>query len=259
MTNFSRSATTLALLALGVLAGCGSVNTAADETPGGIASASAQQISEIPPSQSQILNEKNFAYLMANPSTEQIDLERLQTEAQQIPATLAEHRSPDPSRAAALNEQCGIYEQAAIGMISTPDTLSWNIETGSRRSIIIGQSGKDQISGYSQVLTATSVPDATNLLNQFKSKSLSCSNALKAFYPDIADSFHFSSPSVDAASGVVTLNGTYDGHDFSIAFAQRDKYLISTWFKTTANQSSAILSSATESIQAVALKTADSL
>ena len=248
MTSFLRPATAvLSVLALGLLAGCGSDDSAAENTGSELYLASPESVMSVLPTQSQILEKQSFAYLMASPNISRVEVPKDVEEA---------HRKDKATGGDAarqqVNDKCAVYEQAAIGLVSTP-SAQWTIADAARRNVIIGQSGIDQLNGYTSVLVTTDTNSAATLFNDFKSNSVACNDALKALYPSVADKFTMQSPAVDAGSGTVTLRGTYNGQPFNIAISQQDKYLFSTWFTTTGKGGEETISSATETIQGLTL------
>lgn len=242
----------IAALSLGILSGCSTASPTENTSQGAaLSAASPEAITDLLPTQAEILAEQSYAYLMANPTVAAIDVAKEQGAQHRVPSKLA--AKSNSSGAALVNDKCAVYEQAALGLISTP-AGSWEITSGSRRNIIAGQSGIDQISGFTSVLTTDTPEQAAKLLNDFKSNSAGCAEALKAYYPKNTSDFAMQPPAVDAATNTVTMHGTYDGKDFYISFYQQDKYIFSTWFSANDSNGKESLSQVADTVQQLILK-----
>lgn len=202
------------------------------------------------PTQSQISQKRAFPYLMANPTITQIDAGQDQASAHRTSKELTQAASEDSQIAEDVNEKCAVYEQTAVGLIATPGA-TWDVNGGARRNIIIGQSGIDQITGYTSALSTESADAAFALLNDFKSNSVACNDALKQLYPSLANRFTMQPTAVDAATGNVTLRGTYNGNPFTLEISQDDKYIFSTWFTTIDDAGAETVDPATETVQSL--------
>lgn len=253
MTSFIRSsAAVLSVLTLGLLTGCGSEDSASTDTGSGVQSASLESVMSALPTQSQILEKQSYAYLMAAPNVSKPSIDTVAANSHKASDALKDKATGGDAASAKVNDKCAVYEQAAIGLISTP-AAKWTIIGEANRNIIIGQSGVNQINGYASVLETASADDAGSLFNDFKSNVVACNEAMKALYPADADKFAMQSPSVDGGSGMVILHGTFNGKPFTVALSQKDKYLFSTWFTTTGTGGEDTISSATQIVQGLTL------
>lgn len=249
----TRSRTAVALLAVlttGLITSCGAGEANTDQPGSPLHTASAETVMNILPNQTQISNKQPFAYLMANPVVSSINLDKDQAAAHRTEANLTQAANGNAKTIEEVNSKCAIYEQTAIGLISTP-SAPWSITGGARRNIIIGQSGIDQINGYTSALSTESPEAASALLNDFKSNSVTCNDALKQLYPSLEDRFTMQPTAVDAASGNVTLRGTYNGKPFTLQVTQEDKYLFSTWFTTIDDAGEKTIDQAADTVQAL--------
>ncbi|MBM7051484.1 hypothetical protein [Rothia sp. ZJ1223] len=234
-TLMHRALATAGVLSVGVLSACGNMNAEADApaslNTAGIAQADANEIAGIIPTQSQISDKETFSYLIANPIIEKFEPQSWFKSSPRNALWNADQLTDNATAIQESIDRCAAYEQVAPGLIATPSE-DWLVSSIDRREILIGQSDVNQIAGYSQVVATPSASDAANLFAEIKNQTNSCSNALKAVYPQAADQYSLRSPSIDPQSGTVTLAGTYRGQKFQLSVTHRDRYLISTWFKT---------------------------
>lgn len=248
-------------LALCSLTACGEFSSVSS-TPSpldttGIAQADANEIAGILPTQSQISEEQKFNYLIASPRVEKLEPHQWFTSSQRTKLWEGNKLSTDSTIVQEANDRCSAYEQVAPGLIATRSE-SWTTFSVTRRNILIGQSGIDQVSGYSQVVATTSPKEAEALFSHVKNQTNSCSDGLKALYPDNTDLYALQSPSVDPQSGTATITGTYRGQSFQISVTHRDRYLIATWLKTDADPH-ANIKKPVDTIHTLAVKNADSI
>ncbi|MEX3611364.1 hypothetical protein VVR12_09980 [Rothia sp. LK2588] len=243
---------TCAVTALGLsVAACGNQTTTA-ETDQANTSPHSTDLTEVLPSQQQIRSTEPFAYLMADPSVQDFTADGWATSPGRTAATLEAEASPDPTLAEQVNQQCGAYEEVALGLISTPNA-PFTFEDGKRRRINLGQAGINQITGYNSVVRTDSAQAAEDLLEKFSNNTTECANALNSYYPTKQGRFDLRPTTVDHKSGVVTLRGMYNGDLILVSLAQHGQYLVSTWFRALDPQGVSLMDEAGHVIESLTL------
>lgn len=256
--QFSRGAIVASVLGALLLSGCSAPNQEPEQSsvptiP--LAQAVQDDPDSILPTQSEIRNQKTFPYLMASPSTEYFSAADWQKTTSRIPATQQEAMSSDPATVEAVNKTCSVYEQLGLGLVTTPSGDFQTVE-GQRRRIAVGQSGINQLTGYTSVFATADIATATELLSAFGKDAVSCGSALKNLYPEKSEDFRFDSVSTKPSAGTYTLTGTYSGDSFMLKVNQVDNCLVATWFRTIDQGSDENLADTTETIHQLALDNA---
>ncbi|WP_188359550.1 hypothetical protein [Rothia aerolata] len=214
-----------------------------------------QEIDRVLPTQRQISSKDSFTYLMAMPTVEEFTVSDITDSSGRIPATLAETAVDDPDVRRQVNSACAPYEEAAKGLVSTPDA-DLSIIEGKQRRITLGQNGINQITGYNSVLTTESAAAAEDLVQDFIDNTSNCATALAQLYPDKQGQFDFRAAYIDRDTGTATMHGLYNGDHVIISVTQQKQFVLSTWFRAIDTEGIELLEPTTDVIQDLAVENA---
>lgn len=244
-------------LCTAVLCGCASATPNPeehkDDSSQALASALENDANSVLPTQQDIRGYKTFAYLMASPTVESFSATEWENTTSRVPATQKAEMIDDTSIAEQVNNQCSVYEQLGLGLVTTPGGNFQTVD-GKRRRIALGQNGINQVTGYVSVFSTPSKAVASDLASAFQNNAAHCGQALQALYPNHKDDFFFQPVSAVDSDGTITLAGVYSGDTFMLKVHQMDNYLVTTWFRALNQGSSENLTDAINTIHHLALE-----